>query len=101
MPPVRAEFCFSLLSSKDNELYFGGVPLFYNFWDEFKYFELIESMSQKTDPKFFDLLCRVRLGIPTEDDIDTLNKQKIKINNTRDIYPETAQFYKESANNRS
>ena len=101
MPPVRAEFCFSLLSSKDNELYFGGVPLFYNFWDEFKYFELIESMRQKTDPKFFDLLCRVRLGIPTEDDIDILNKQKIKINNTRDIYPETAQFYKESDNNRS
>ena len=82
------------MSAKDNELYFGGVPLFYNFWDEFKYLELVENMRQKLDPIFFDLLCRIRLGIPTEKDICILEMRKISISNLNNTIGETAEFYK-------
>lgn len=94
MSPVRNDFCFTILSSNDNELYFGGIPLFYNFWDEFKYLELNENMRQKLDPIFFDLLCRIRLGIPTQADINELELRLIEIDNDNNIFCETAKFYK-------
>ncbi len=66
---MRNDFCLTLIYNHYIEIYFGGVPLFYNFWDDFKYIELVESKRQKSDPIFFYLLRRVRLVIPTEEDI--------------------------------
>ena len=68
--------------------------MFYSFWDEFKYLELNENMRQRLDPIFFDLLCRIRLGIPNQEDINQLELRLInKV--IKDItLTETAKFYK-------
>jgi hypothetical protein len=69
--------CFSIISTQDNELYFGGIRLFYNFWDEFKYLELNENMRQRLEPIFFYLLCPIHLGIPNQEDIIQLELRLI------------------------
>jgi hypothetical protein len=62
---------------------FGGIPLFYKFWDEFKYSELNENMRQRLDPVFIYLLCRIRLNIPNQQDLNQLELRLINkvINN--------------------
>jgi hypothetical protein len=66
---------------------YGCITLIFDFLDEFEYNELIVSMRQKNQDFFFQLLNRIRIGMPTNDDIkllESLKKKRIK---------EAAKFY--------
>ena len=51
-------------------------------------------MRQRLDPIFFDLLCRIRLGIPNQEDINQLELRLINKVIKEITLTETAKFYK-------
>ena len=53
--------------------------------------ELTESMRQIDDSQFFDILNRIRIGSPNEDDIKILKSRLIETKN--DLIEDTANFY--------
>ena len=55
------------------------VPLDYDLWNEFDFYELTESMRQKEDKSFFEMLNRIRIGNPSETDINNLKDRQLKI----------------------
>jgi hypothetical protein len=69
---------------------FGGFPLDYSFWNEFKYHELTENVRQKDNLKFSSMLNRIRIGIPNIGDINSLESRKIPIKS--DPISESARF---------
>ena len=77
LEPVKQPFIFE----KINELYrtsvFKAHPIAYDFWSEFEFVELKENMRQKTDPIFAAMLDRIRVGCPTQEDVQLLQKQVI------------------------
>jgi hypothetical protein len=77
------------MTAKEKKL-FGGFPLDYSFWNEFKYHELTENVRQKGDLKFSSMLNRIRIGIPNIDDIKSLESRKIPIKS--DPISESARF---------
>ena len=68
-----------MISKSDKSCHM-GIHLTYDFWKEFKYFELTESVRQKSDTQFSELLNRVRIGIPNKNDIELIEKRNMKIN---------------------
>jgi hypothetical protein len=51
-------------------------------------------MRQRLDPTFFYLLCRIRLGIPNQEDINQLELRLINKAIKEITSTETAKFYK-------
>jgi len=101
LPPVGSDalFCFEQLTSNQMKKHFGGLPLLYNFWDEFSYLELTKSMRQKDEEDFYLFLNRIRIGMPSEEDINCLKRLKIHIRNPLNKIKEAAQFYNEIQKN--
>ena len=65
------------LSRAEVKSVFGGVGKGCDLWEDFDYDELMENMRQKGDKSAVDLLDRVRIGSPTESDIEKLREQEI------------------------
>lgn len=63
---------------------FFSIPLVHNFWSDFEFAELTENMRQREDPHFACILDRIRVGVPTNADIDFLTIQLIKYDITFD-----------------
>ena len=74
---------------------FGCLPLAYDFWTDFEYFELTQSMRQKDELDFYLFLNRIRIGMPNDTDIKMLTKLKIKIKHESEKIKEAAIFYSE------
>ena len=73
LPPVGQAALFSTVSDSYAQLYGSG-----SLWvDQFQMIELTESMRQRGDSAFSELLCRVRTNDCTSDDIDTLKSREI------------------------
>ncbi len=53
------------------------MPLEYNLWSEFNYFELTENVRQKNDSAFAEMLKRIRIGITNQEDVDILESKRI------------------------
>ena len=80
LKPVKSPFCFEQLTVRQVETVLGGINLGYKLWDEFKYDELTENMRQKDDTcGFIDMLLRLRVGSPTDDDIKKLQDRLIEV----------------------
>ena len=69
------------------------MPIDFDFWVEFDFFELTENMRQKEDQLFFDLLNRVRIGNPSEEDIQLLNNRIIKFKNKNNRIEESVEIF--------
>lgn len=67
------------------------MPIDFDFWVEFDFFELTENMRQKEDQIFFDLLNRV--GNPSEEDIQLLNNRIIKFKNKNNRIEESVEIF--------
>ena len=84
LPPVGQPWIFSAVNDSYAQLYGSG-----SLWiDEFQMIELTEIMRQRGDLTFAEMLCRVRTGTYTPEDIDMLKSREI----TADIpdYPNDA-----------
>ena len=78
LPPVGAKLSSSFLSERASHMVVQGLHL----WQTVAVTSVVEltvNYRQRTDPTFFDLLERFRLGRPTVEDIELLN--------TRVVYP--------------
>ena len=93
LPPVKANYIFQPLSKNDIEQAFGTIPLSFDFWNLFSYYELTQSMRQKDDNEFFNLLNRIRIGLPSIEDINLLEKRKIPILDNFNKIREASVFY--------
>ena len=71
---------------------FHGIPLDFNFWEKFEYFELTINQRQKEDPVYGDMLNRIRVGCHTEEDVEML-KLRILPRESLDLIVNTAQYY--------
>lgn len=100
LPPVgnKSSFCFEKLSVPEIKNVFNGIPLIYNFWDEFSYVELTESMRQRDEQDFFQFLNRMRIALPTQEDIDILQSIRLQVSNAENKIKEAAEFYKKLLN---
>ncbi len=65
---------FETISRKDKINKMQCVPLNCHLWSEFDFHELTESMRQKDDSIFFDMKNRIRIGSPSDSDIELLKK---------------------------
>lgn len=95
IPPVgpSAKFSFQTLNSNEMKKIYGSIPLIFDLWNEFDYNELTLSMRQKNSNFFFEFLNRIRIGMPTFDDIKLLESLKIQIKNPKRKIQEAARFY--------
>lgn len=74
--------------------FFSGIPLIYDFWKEFDYVELMDSMRQKDESDFFHFLNRIRIALPKKEDIELLQSLCIKIKNIEEKVKEAVLFFK-------
>ena len=82
LPPVMQHPIYQEVSDPMARLHGSG-----SIWkDEFHLFELDEIMRQKDDTSFAELLCRVRTGDCTDEDIDILKSREIDVKDPN--YPE-------------
>ena len=96
MKPVKSDYCFEAVSDKEMKRIFQSLPLNFNIWEEFEYFELTINQRQKEDLIYAQMLNRIRIGNQTEEDIGLLQQQVIpsitndnnKINNSAEHYME-------------
>ncbi len=77
LAPVKSSYCFEKLSRLEIKMSFGGAIAAHDLFANFQYSELCENMRQKKDPTFGALLDRIRLGSPTDEDIDYLKKRAL------------------------
>ena len=76
LPPVAQHPIYEQVSDPMARLHGSG-----SIWkDEFCLAELDEIMRQKNDQSFAELLCRVRTGQSTDEDIETLKSREIDVN---------------------
>ena len=75
---------------------FGAIPLVFNFWDEFDYKQLTINCRQKDDSVFSELLNRIRIGMPTNEDIEMLENARIPNKHGVDKIKNAAMFYVEN-----
>ena len=76
LPPVAQRPIYEQVSDAMARLHGSG-----SIWkDEFCLAELDEIMRQKNDLSFAELLCRVRTGQSTDEDIETLKSREIDVN---------------------
>lgn len=59
-----------------------------------------ENVRQKDDPKFFEMLNRIRVAAPTEDDIEKLLEKLVNIPADSDKINEAAKLLKEKLDNK-
>ena len=83
LAPVKARFCFQKLNKEEKRKYFTGLALDCNLWHDFNYFELTENVRQKNDFVFADMLKRIRIGMPSNEDIDLLKTGDVKFLTTQ------------------
>jgi len=82
---------------------FGAVNISHNLWHDFEYYELTINQRQIDDPKFGQMLERIRIGNPNENDISELEKRVIenytgknRIETAVDFYFDNYQKYEDS-----
>ena len=95
MPPVKQNFVFEKIVGSDTINKLNCLPLDCNLWEEFEFHELAENMRQKEDEPFFNLLNRVRLGNPSNNDLNELNSRLLNINDKNQKIEETATLFLE------
>lgn len=93
MKPVNAQFCFECVGKKEKKKIFGGIPLNYNFWDEFQFKELTINQRQKEDKVYAEILNRIRIGLPDIEDIKKLSERVIKKDKSNDKIENAAMYY--------
>lgn len=95
LAPVNAAFCFEELNLKQSKKIFKSETR-YPIWKVFEYSELIENMRQKEDSNYAQLLSRVRIGSPTEKDIEQLKSRLIDPNRKGISLKEAAAYFKKN-----
>ena len=71
------------------------IPLKFDLSNEFEFHELTQNMRQKDDIVFFDIFSRIRIGNPSENDIELLKQRKIKINDSTNKINECVKLFLE------
>ena len=74
-------------------MYFKNVPIEFNFWDEFEFFELTINMRQRDDPNFAAMLDRIRVGCPIISDIEQLESRTLIDNGVHSKIENAAEKY--------
>ncbi len=78
LSPVNAGWCFEpLYRSKNKGDFFTFALKMVDLWQKFQFAELTENVRQSGDSSFAEMLDRIRIGSPTEPDIETLNERMI------------------------
>ena len=72
LPPIDDPFAFVDINTKTVSTRFRSISISINLWSLFEYDELTINMRQKNDLAYYELLSRIRLGLVTKSDIDTL-----------------------------
>ena len=72
LPPVNSQMCFEAVKGQVKSRGFGGLNIVYDFWNDFEYNELTQNMRQAEDKQYADLLNRLRIASPTEQDIELI-----------------------------
>ncbi len=62
-------------------------------WEFFEFYELKQNMRQKEDLPFFELLNRIRIGCPSNDDISLLRSRQINIDTSKNKIEQAANLY--------
>jgi len=78
LAPVKADYIFRQINQHDSKTVFGNMG-FIDFWSCFSYSELTQNMRQKDDLLYAEMLERIRLGSPSENDIKLLEERLIKL----------------------
>lgn len=95
---MKANFCFEEISNKEKKKIFNGIPLKFNFWDEFSFKELTINQRQKDDPIYAKILNRIRVGNPTLEDIDILKQKILPLTKSSNKIENAARHYIELSN---
>lgn len=82
---MKSDYCYQPITVSDMKKIFQGVPLKYNLWDEFEFYELTINQRQKEDLEYSRMLNRIRVGSQTEEDIILLKNQLIPEHKTDKI----------------
>lgn len=83
---------------KEKKKIFNGIPLKFNFWDEFSFKELTINQRQKDDPIYAKILNRIRVGNPTLEDIDILKQKILPLTKSSNKIENAARHYIELSN---
>ena len=79
LPPIDAPFAFVDIDTETVSTRFRSISISMNLWSFFEYDELTINMRQKNDPAYYELLSRIRLGLVTKSNIDTLQTRLIQL----------------------
>ncbi|CAI2358280.1 unnamed protein product, partial [Caenorhabditis sp. 36 PRJEB53466] len=88
LPPVRAMHAFKEIPRHEMHRIFGAMHVSINLWRTLQYRELLENMRQKEELKMVQMLCRIRCGAQTPEDIALLMTRMIPAKVPFDPTPE-------------
>lgn len=74
---MKAEGVYETVRQWEMSLRFGNVVPDFNLWRDVTYSELIENMRQREDLAYSQMLERIRIGSPSQADIDALKERQI------------------------
>lgn len=74
---MKADFCFTMINEKERKKIFSSIPLKFDFWAEFDFKQLTINCRQQDDKPYGEMLNRIRIGMPTVEDIKALEARFI------------------------
>uniref|UniRef100_A0A914VPN6 ATP-dependent DNA helicase n=1 Tax=Plectus sambesii TaxID=2011161 RepID=A0A914VPN6_9BILA len=75
--PVKADGVYETVRQWEMSLRFGNVVPDFNLWRDVTYSELVENMRQREDLAYSQMLERIRIGSPSQADINALRERQI------------------------
>jgi len=98
LEPVKADYIFRQINQHDSKTVFGNMG-FIDLWSLYNYSELTQNMRQKDDLVYAEMLGRIRLGSPSENDIKLLEQRLIKLESQKsdtDAWKKLAKYFNDN-----